>query len=205
MKKWLKNLVNDNDITILCISLFPFIAVTTTFETSYIMGLSVLLIIILSSTATSLISKFINRGIRIYIYLIIAAIFTTLLDIFVDSYIEPLSMVLGIYIPLIAINITILNKDENKPVKESIIESLKYGLIIAISLSLIGLIREILGSNTITVMDKISSFTGYISKYEIFPPNNIIPNQLLLTSAGSFLIVGLILGIIRTLKGGDAK
>jgi Na+-translocating ferredoxin:NAD+ oxidoreductase RnfE subunit len=205
MKKWLKNLVNDNDITILCISLFPFMAVATTFETSYIMGLSILLITILSGIVISLISKFINKKIRIYVYLLIAAIFTTLLDIFMSSYIEPLSTVLGIYIPLIAISITILNKDEDKPIKESIIESLKYGLIIAISLSLIGLIREVLGSNTITVMDKISSVTGYISKYEIFPANNIIPNQLLLTSAGAFLMVGLILGIIKTLKGGDTK
>jgi electron transport complex protein RnfE len=204
MKKWLKNLINDEDITLLCLGLLPSIAISTTFEYGYILGLSILIIMLLSNVIMSLISKFIDKKIRIYILLLISVIFTTLLDSFMHSYIEPLSVSLGIYIPLITINITILNK-EYQSIKENTIKALKYGLISVISLSIISLIREIIGSNTITVMDKISGFTGYISKYEIFPTNDLIPNKLFLTIAGAFLIIGLVLGIIKTLKGGDTK
>jgi electron transport complex protein RnfE len=203
MKKWLKNLTNDN-ISLLCLGLLPAIAISTTFENGYMMGLFILIIMLLSNIVMSLISKIINKKIRIYILLIISAIFTTILDLLLYSYIEPLSIALGIYIPLVTINVTMLNK-EYQSIKENIVTSLKYGLISAISLALISLIREILGSNTITLMDKISSLTGYTAKYEIFPTNDLIPNKLFLTVSGTFLIAGLILGIIKTLKGGDAK
>ena len=63
----------------------------------------------------------------------------------------------------------------------------------------IGAIREILGNNTITFMDKISSITGYRAIYKIFPENNVLPIEFLTTPAGAFMTLGLLLAFFQYL------
>ena len=70
---------------------------------------------------------------------------------------------------------------------------------------MLGFIRELIGSNTITIMDRISGLTGYVMKYEVFPTNDFIPNALFTSPAGAFLTMGLVLGIINMLRKGDVK
>ncbi|MFA5407757.1 MAG: electron transport complex subunit RsxE [Bacilli bacterium] len=209
MKKFIKSLIDENPLLVLCLGMCPALAVTTTFENGYLMGLSVLTVLVFSNFIISLISRFIDEQIRIPAYIMIIATFVTILDILMQNYMEPLSRTLGIYIPLIIVNCIVLGRalsyaSKNK-VGASIIDAFKMGIGYTLALSLIGLIRELLGNNTITIMDKISGLTGYISKYEIFPSNAIIPNPLFLTPAGAFLTLGLILGIINALRKDDNK
>ena len=58
-----------------------------------------------------------------------------------------------------------------------------------------GLIREILGNNTITLMNYTSSLTGYKEIYEVFPKNDIIPMPFFISSAGAFLTLGILMAI----------
>lgn len=209
MKKFLKGLIDDNPLFVLCLGLCPALAVTTTFENGYLMGFLLLIILVSSNAIISLISKYIDDHIRIPAYIMIISTFVTILEILINNYVEPLSVTLGIYIPLIVVNCIVLGRalsyaSKNK-VGASIIDALKVGLGYTLALALIGLIREALGANTITLMDKISNITGYISKYEILPSNSVIPNNLFLTPAGAFLTLGLLLGIINMLRKGTSK
>lgn len=209
MKKFLKGLVDENPLFVLCLGMCPALAITTTFENGYMLGLSVLIVLLMSNTIISLISKVVDEHIRIPSYIMIIATFVTILELLTKAYIEPLSRALGIYLPLIVVNCIVLGRAlsyaSNHKVRDSIVDALKIGLGYTLSLSLVGLIREILGNNTITVMDHLSSLTGYIAKYEIFPANDIIPNSLFLTPAGAFLTIGLLLGIVNALRKDDSK
>jgi Na+-translocating ferredoxin:NAD+ oxidoreductase RnfE subunit len=73
------------------------------------------------------------------------------------------------------------------------------------AISILGLIREILGSNTITIMNNISSITGYRAIYKIFPDNIILPNNVFITSAGAFILLGIIIGIINAIRNKEDK
>lgn len=209
MKKFLKELITKNPIFILCLGLCSSLAVTTTFENGYLMGLSVLIVLIFSNSIVSLIGKYINNKIRIPVFIGIIAVLVTILEMTIKAYIPALSNSLGFYIPLIIVNCIILGRAlsyaSKHKVKESIIDAFKMGLGYTLALSVLGLIREVLGSNSITLMDKTSELTGYVAKYNIFPDNSIIPNPLFLTAAGAFLTLGLLMGIINACKGDDTK
>ena len=209
MKKFLKWIMEENPLFVLCLGMCPALAVTTTFENGYLMGLSVLIVLLFSNIVVSLISKVIDNHIRIPAYIMIIATFVTILEIIINTYVEPLSKTLGIYLPLIVVNCIILGRAlsyaSNNKVVPSIVDAFKIGLGYTFALSLIGLVRELLGNNTITIMDRISNLTGYIMKYEIFPSNSVIPNQLFLSPAGAFLTMGLLLGIINALRREDIK
>ena len=211
MKKFLKGLIDENPLFVLCLGMCPALAITTTLENGYLMGLSLLLVLVLSNTVISLISKVVDEHIRIPAYIMVIAAFVTILELVLQTYVEPLYKALGIYIPLIVVNCIVLGRAlsfaSKHKVGESIIDAFKIGLGYTLALSLVGLVRELIGNNTITIMDKISSLTGYISKYEIFPKNDFLPNALFLTPAGAFLTIGLLLGIINAIRkeNGDTK
>lgn len=209
MKKFLNGLIEENPLFVLCLGMCPALAVTTTFENGYLMGLCVLFVLLITNTIVSLISRFIDEHIRIPSYIMIIATFVTILEMFIGEYIEPLSKALGIYLPLIVVNCIVLGRAlsyaSNNKLGTSIVDALKIGLGYTLALAIVGLIRELLGNNTITIMDRISDLTGYMAKYEIFPANDIIPNHLFTTPAGAFLTLGIVLGIINTLRKGDNK
>ncbi len=194
MKKFLHSLIDENPIFVLCLGLCPALAVTTTFENGYLMGLCLLFILLLSNVIVSLVSKVVEEHIRVPAYIMIIATFVTILELILNTYIEPLSKVLGIYIPLIVVNCIVLGRAlsyaSNHSLLDSVRDAFKIGLSYALSLSLIGLIREVLGNNTITIMDKISNLTGYVMKYSIFPDNDVIPNRIFTSPAGAFLTIG---------------
>ena len=66
---------------------------------------------------------------------------------------------------------------------------------------LIAAIREILGNNTITLMDNVSNITGYKAIYKIFPDNNIIPLNIFVNPAGAFLTIGLLIALFKKIGG----
>ncbi len=209
MKKLLKSIFDSNPVFVLCLGLCPALAVTTTFENGYLMGLSLVLILIFSNAVISLISKRIGAHIRIPAYIIVIATFVTILELLLNEYVEPLARTLGIYLPLIIVNCIVLGRalsfaSRNK-LGASILDALKIGFGYTFALALIGLIREILGANTITIMDKVSNMTGYMLKYQVFDEGSIFLNQLFLTPAGAFLTLGLLIGIINAIRKGREK
>ena len=81
-------------------------------------------------------------------------------------------------------------------------DALRNGISYTIAISIFGLLRELLGNGTITIMDNISSITGYREIIRVF---NFSPNKLFLTSGGAFILLGILISIINCMVRSDKK
>lgn len=206
MKKIFNYLFKENPVFVLVLGLCSVLAVTTTFEKSYMMGLVVLIILVLSNVIVSIIRKLVNDEVRIPVYIIIISTLVTISEIILNRYSKPLYDAFGIYLPLIVVNCIILGRalsfaSKNK-VFDSIKDGFKSGLGYLVAISLFGLFREMLGNGTITVMNDISNLTGYRWILNVFN-NQVLPNKLFVTSGGAFILLGILIGIINSVKRGE--
>lgn len=200
--------LDDERFLVLCLGLCPAIFVTTTFENGYIIGFMILFVTVLSNIITSALNKILKDKYTLLISIIFSSLIVTILDYFISINIKNIYEALGIYISLITINYVVIFQsllEEKLTLKSTLQSSLKLGINFTLIISFIGLIREFLGNNTITLMDKISDITGYISVYKILPENDFIPNELFLSPAGAFLILGLLISVINIIRKGAAK
>ena len=202
MKKIFNYLFKDNLVFTLVLGLCSLLAVTTTFEKSYMMGIVVLIVLLISNTVVSIIRKFVNDEVRIPVYIIIISTIVTIIQMILNKYSKPLYDAFGIYLPLVIVNCVILGRAlsfaSNQKLIPSIKDALKNGIGYTIAISIIGLLRELLGNGTITIMDKISSITGYREIVKVF---NEPINKLFLTSGGAFILLGIIIAVINGLRG----
>lgn len=203
MKKVFDYIFKENPVFVLVLGLCSVLAVTTTFEKSFMMGVVVLIILVLSNFIVSLIRKFVNEEVRIPIYIIIISTLVTVIELLLSRYGKSLYDSFGIYLPLVVVNCIILGRALAYASKNKVIDSIKDGIRngigFLIAISLIGLIREILGNGTITIMSDISNITGHTYIINVFN-NNVLPNGLFLTSGGAFIILGIIIGVINSIK-----
>lgn len=114
------------------------------------MGLATTFVLILSNMAISMIAGFIPNKVRIPSYIVVIASFVTILQLLMQAYLPSLYETLGLFIPLIVVNCIVLGRAEafaNKnSVGDSALDGLGIGLGFTASLTIIGLVREILGS-----------------------------------------------------------
>jgi electron transport complex protein RnfE len=203
--KTIKNgIFNENPTFILMLGLCPTLAVTTTFEGAYIMGLCVLIVLLITNFIVSIIKNIVPDNVRTPVYILLITTSVTALELILKKYVPALHETLGIYLPLIAVNCLVLGRALSvasvSSVKKSVLDAIGIGLGFALSLMLIGLVREVLGSNMITVMDGISSFTGYRAVYQVLPNTKILPITVFREPAGAFLTLGLLLAFFNFLK-----
>lgn len=207
MKNIVNGIVKENPIFVLLLGLCSTLAVTTTFENAYLMGICVIVVLIFSNTVISLIRKLVPDDVRIPVYILIVGTFVTMLEILLKEFIPDLYSALGIYLPLIVVNCIVLGRAlavaSKNNVGTSIMDAIGVGIGYTLAISLIAIIREILGTNTITIMNNISSFTGYRMVYkEILPTSEIFPISLFTTSAGAFLTLAFLMALFNKIKGG---
>lgn len=206
MKTILNGIKNENPIFVLMLGLCPALAVTTKFENAYLMGFCVLFVLVFSSIVVSLLRKIIPENVRIPVYVLIVGTFVTVIEMLLGKYAKEIQGILGIYLPLIVVNCVVLGRclsvygKEN--VGKSFLDAVGIGLGYTIALLIIAFFREVLGTNSITLMDKISVFTGYRAIYQVLPNNSIFPISVLTTPAGAFLTIGILLGVIHHIGGG---
>ncbi|MEG2028486.1 MAG: Rnf-Nqr domain containing protein [Bacilli bacterium] len=209
MKTILNSFKNENYTFILIFGLCSILAVTNKFETAYIIGICVLIVLILSSLIIMLIKNIIPESAKMIVYILIIGIFVTIIEFLFNRYIPALSKSLGIYLPLIAINCFVLGKKiffaEKDNVSSNLINVIKIGFGITLALMLIASIREVLGTNTITIMDSLSDLTGYKAIYKILPNTNILPIKFFITPAGAFLTLGIFWGLFKKGRVNDAS
>ena len=198
----MKKKILENPIMILTLGLSSALMITSTFENAYTFGFIVLIMLLCSNFIISLIGHFIPSRVKLPVYVIIVATLVTIPEILIETYIPSLYQAYGIYLPIVMMMLlsrAISVATKKKP-KESVIDALKIGSYYLIGLIIISLIREILGSGTITLMSSISSLTGYISIIK-FPHTNIFPMYIFDTPAGSFIIMGLMMVIVNKIGG----
>ena len=204
MKKILNGIINENPIFVLLLGLCSSLAVTNTVENAYMMGFCVLVVLIFSNGIISIIKKLVPDSVTIPVYVLIIGTFVTIIEILLERYVPLLYKALGIYLPLIVVNCIILGRAlkvaSKETFKNSILDAIGIGIGYTLSLILIALVREILGANTITLMNSLSSITGYKAVYKVIPDLNVFPITILQTPAGAFLTLGLTAGIINYVR-----
>lgn len=201
MKRILNGIINENPIFVLMLGLCSSLAVTNKFESAYMMGFCVLVVLLFSNFIVSLIKKIIPDSIRIPVFILIIGTFVTIIEILLQNYIPVLYNTLGIYLPLIVVNCIVLGRALNVASKEkistSLLDALGVGIGYTLAISIIALVREVLGTNTITLIDSLSAITGFKSIYKVLPNNNILPMSIFNTPSGAFLTLGLLTALFN--------
>ena len=204
MKTIINGIKCENPVFVLFLGLCPALAVTTKIENAYMMGFCVLIILLFSNFVVSLIKKIVPESVKIPVYILIIGTFVTIIELLLQSYVPVLYKALGIYLPLIVVNCIVLGRALSVASKESVgkslLDALGIGLGYTIALILIASFREILGSNTITLMDGLSSLTGYRAVYKL-PISNLFPMSFLISPPGAFFTLGIFAGIINYIRG----
>jgi electron transport complex protein RnfE len=150
-----KGIIKENGIFVMALGLCPALAVTSTFEGAFGMGILVLIILTMTNISISLIRKVVPDGVRIPIYIIIIATEVTMLKMFVDAFAPDLAKELGVFIALITVNCIILGRAESFASKNNVVRAAIDGMGVAIgftgALVLIGFFREFLGTGVIEI------------------------------------------------------
>ena len=193
MKKYLKPLYNgiikENPTFVLMLGMCPTLAVTTSAMNGMGMGLTTMTVLIMSNFVISLLRKIIPSRMRIPAYIVIVASLVTVVQLLLQAYIPSLYDTLGIYIPLIVVNCIILGRAEafaskNKAIP-SMLDGLGMGLGFTLSLTLLGTIREILGSG------KAFNFPIFNENYGML---------IFVLAPGAFLALGYLIAIVNRIR-----
>ena len=166
-------LLRENPLLIVMIGICSSLAVSTQVANGIGMGLSMTFVLLMSEVIISLFRKVIPKSIRIPIFVIIIATFTTIIDYSLKAWFPELSKSMGVFIPLIVVNCIIMGRVEGfaskQPVPDTIADALGMGLGYIWVLIAIAAIRELLGSGTILGIQILpESYTPIL--FFIMPP-----------------------------------
>ena len=170
-------LIRENPLLILMIGLCSSLAVTTSVDNGIGMGLSMTFVILMSEIVISVFRKLIPDSIRIPIFIIIIAAFTTVIDYVLKAWFPDLSKAMGVFIPLIVVNCIIMGRVEGfaskQPVVDVVADALGMGLGYTWVLTAIALVREVLGNGTILGFQLLPSSYQPILFFEL-PPGGFL-------------------------------
>ena len=189
----LSGLIKNNPVFRLVLGTCPTLAVTIAVMNGIGMGLSTTVVLVCSNVLISLCRNIIPDKVRMPAYIMIIATFVTLVEMFMRKYVPDLYDSLGLFIPLIVVNCIILARAESfasqNKVLPSAVDGLAMGLGFTLSLVLISLVREILGTGML--FGSIDSMRITILP-EWFPKIS-----LLVSPAGGFLVFGILMATVN--------
>jgi electron transport complex protein RnfE len=192
MNKWqifTRGLVKENAVLILMIGLCPALATSGTVRDGFGMGVAATFVLFFSNVIISIMRKRIPNEVRIPIFILIISTFVTIIDYFMQAYQPDLYRALGVFVPLIVVNCMILGRAEAYASKNSVINSaldgLGVGLGFTLTLTVMGALREMLGSGTLLGMSVFG---------EAFKQSPVIFMTL---PPGAFLVIGILKALIN--------
>ena len=148
-----KGLIKENPTFVLLLGMCPTLATTTSAVNGMSMGLATMFVLILSNMVISAIAAYIPDKVRIPSYIVVIATFVTVLQFVMQAYVPDIYETLGLFIPLIVVNCIVLGRAEAFANKNSILDSALDGIGIGLgftcALTLLGIVREILGSGSV--------------------------------------------------------
>lgn len=170
--------IKNNPTFVLVLGMCPTLATTTSALNGLEMGLATMFVLVLSNIAISIIAPAIPDKVHIPVYIVVIATFVTILQLLMQAYVPAIYSTLGLFIPLIVVNCIVLGRAEafaNKNgVWVSALDGLGVGLGFTLSLTVIGIIREILGN-------------GSVFGWKFIPGDGILAFVL---APGAFLVIG---------------
>ncbi|MDR3160275.1 MAG: electron transport complex subunit E [Spirochaetaceae bacterium] len=152
-KIFINGLMKENPLLVLMIGLCSSLAVTTNVANGIGMGLSMTFVLLMSEMVISGFRKLIPDSIRIPVFIIVIAAFTTVIDYVLKAFFPDLSKAMGVFIPLIVVNCIIMGRVESYSSKQPLVnvipDALGMGLGYTWVLMGISVIRELLGNGTL--------------------------------------------------------
>jgi electron transport complex protein RnfE len=153
LKIFTKGFFKDNPVFVMLLGLCPTLGTTTSAINGFSMGLATTFVLVMSNFVISVVKNQIPDKVRIPSFIVIIATFVTIVELTMQAFVPALFNVLGLFIPLIVVNCIILGRAEAFASKnnsiDSILDGLGMGLGFTMALTILGSIREILGSGSI--------------------------------------------------------
>ncbi|MDE6265083.1 MAG: electron transport complex subunit E [Paramuribaculum sp.] len=184
-----KGVVSDNPTFVLLLGMCPTLGTTGSALTGMSMGLATMGVLICSNVVISAIKNYVPGGVRIPAYIVVIASFVTVLQMLMKAYLPTLDAMLGIFIPLIVVNCILLGRAEAFAGKNNVLASLcdgiGIGLGFTIALTLLGSVREILG-------------TGKIFGEAIYPEQ--FGSLVFVLAPGAFIALGFMIALFNNIR-----
>jgi electron transport complex protein RnfE len=188
-----KGLWRENPVFVAVLGLCPAMAVTNSLKNALVMGAATTFVLCGASLLVSLFRRAIPKPVRISVYIIVIATFVTVVDFSLAALMPEAHAQLGAFISLIVVNCLILGRQEafasKNPVGPALADAVGMSLGFTLSLSMIGAVREVLGSGSLLGLDLFG---------ERFEPWSIM-----ILPPGGFLSLGALLtgfAFLRELK-----
>ena len=189
---------NNNAALVQILGLCPLLAVSNTVINSIGLGLATTLTLVASNTTVSLIRRWVRPDIRIPVFVLIIASVVTVIELAMNAWFHELYLILGIFIPLIVTNCTIIARAESFASKNAVIPSAIDGLFMGIGfmavLVVLGAMRELVGFGTL--LSQADLMFGELGKSMTIQPWKQYTGHLLaILPPGAFLGLGFIIAI----------
>ncbi len=189
LKVILNGIVKENPTFVLLLGMCPTLGTTSSALNGMSMGLATTAVLIFSNIIISLIKSFIPDMVRIPSFIVVIASLVTILQMCIKAYAPEIDASLGLFIPLIVVNCIILGRAEAFAAKNSAIASacdgIGMGIGFTLALTLLGAVREILG-------------TGCVFTLSIFPEQ--YGALVFVLAPGAFIALGYLIAIVNRIK-----
>jgi electron transport complex protein RnfE len=197
-------IIRENPLLMLMIGLCSALAVTTEVVNGIGMGLSMTFVLLMSELVISTFRKLIPNSIRIPIFIIVIAAFTTVIDYVLKAYFPDLSKAMGVFIPLIVVNCIIMGRVESfsskQPPHYVIPDALGMGLGYSWVLVGISVVRELLGNGTILGAEVCNGFISLLNGMFSLSLGEYEPILFFTLPPGGFFVFALFISINIGLK-----
>ena len=185
----LNGVIRENPIMVLLLGMCPTLATTSSAINGMSMGLATMFVLICSNAAISLLKNLIPDMVRIPAYIVVIASFVTIIEMIMNAYVPALVDSLGIFLPLIVVNCIVLGRAESFASRNSVVSSIfdgaGMGLGFTLSLTVLGALRELMG-------------TGKIFSLDIYPEQ--FGSLIFVLAPGAFIVLGYLIAIFNKLQ-----
>ena len=193
LKVLINGIVNENPTFVLMLGMCPTLGTTSSAINGMSMGLATAFVLICSNTVIAAVKNVIPNMVRIPSFIVIIASFVTLLQMVMQAYVPDLYKTLGLFIPLIVVNCIVLGRAEafaskNGPVS-SFFDGLGIGLGFTFALTLLGAVRELLGTGKMFNLSLVPEDYGML---------------LFVLAPGAFIALGYLIAAFNKIKGSKA-
>jgi electron transport complex protein RnfE len=188
-KEFTKGFIKENPVFVLLLGMCPTLGVTGSAINGMGMGLASTAVLISSNIVIAILKNFIPDKVRIPAFIVVIASFVTIVDLSMEAFVPDLYAQLGLFIPLIVVNCLILGRAEAFASKNGVvisaIDGIGMGLGFTFALTLLGAVREILGS-------------GSVFGFK-FIPENADGMLLFIMPPGAFIALGFLIAFVNVL------
>ena len=188
-KVLMNGIIKENPTFVLLLGMCPTLGTTSSALNGMSMGLATTFVLVCSNVVISLIKNLIPDMVRIPAFIVVIASFVTALQMCMQAFVPDIYATLGLFIPLIVVNCIILGRAEAFASKNGVVPSffdgVGMGLGFTLALTVLGAVREILG-------------TGKIFGLEVWPEDYGM--LMFVLAPGAFIVLGYLIAIVNKLK-----